>query len=630
MIVYYYPRPFLFGHSEPLDNFMKGYIPDLLSSIHPNGTLNSNFSGMSKYTPGQMLFPLVATDDPNSAPLLYLYFALGSSPKKSVGGIVDNLVPDCSLADEIATSCKEPTQSKADLKKWDNLNADLIAIDKAISNGEAKYKASLKTPDPSKLKDMRLAFLLDKKRYIKNIKVMYDFRKSGGFGNMTLLEITMLDFILYVWKAPNGKVPYVWHMYWPDVFDFFNFLFGWFKSPTVNKFVMTLPAIIGGVDVEKFTPPPISMQTKGDTIETFGFLKGLMEIPKILMTIATFFTTLQAVAMAIAESITNPIKILKMIIGMIVGVILVILYMLLIALNFLLYIPAAIYVAFIDIIKTIFWIFLFLIMAIFYLFIWLLDMVTGGLFLKIMRCENLPNKWYTQPGYFLNNKYVRGFMCNFTCSTRYQPSDNGMWCDRLPIGRPSFCPQQILYNAVQTVINDIPSPIITGTTSDRKLMYKFIIPASYYGLDEIGKKTKIVTFLKNKRNYLNRCYKYNKEFSTFALASCKYFHKLKTENDPLYEKYKKIIDKSLDVCESTHCGEMFYNISKIKKADCPFCPADDAVVDEKETAIDDGSDGSIYQKILYSILALTILMIGFAIIFHYSVDRLNFTNLWKS
>lgn len=696
MIVYYYPRPYFIGHSEPLEQFMSGYIPDLITTINKvkevdPGAIPGSLFGKSKYE-SKPYIPAVGDYDPENAPFWYLYFALKSNEdykNKAVVGISTKLVPNCSMAEKIS----EITFYE---KVPETFIQDMKTIDEAITSMQGSLKGVANSKDPAKIHHIRLSFLLTKKHYVENIATMYDFRKSGGLGNMTLLKITMMDYIKYVWIPPKGIVPKTWMTIGTQIEEKKSFISDWLRGPKVNNFVMTLPALIGGVKKEKFTDgggvggasegdgsgeskdsqesreksvqelaskmgdvidglllPP---HTKpGDRVEEFGFLKGLMEIPKILMTFANFFMTLMDVAKALAEAIADPIKAIRIIFGMVIGVVMVILYFIVIMppFDFLWYIPAAIIVVWLALVKTVWWIFLFVIQAAFFMLLWILDMATGGLFLKIMRCENLPSKWYLQPGWFADNRYLRGFMCNFTCSTRFVPDDDGGWCTRLRRGRPSYCPQQILYNAVNAVVNGTGSgdPVMGKSESD--LIYKFVIPSSYYTMDEISKKTKIVEYIRDRTTYFKKCYKFDKKYNAFAITACKFFHPLKesarllelhekkeklldaatvaalTKKKAEYDAYKDVIDKAMKVCESSFCGQTYMGGDFNKSADAPFCAGIDETKIEQEA--DDGSEGrSMSQRIIYSSIVLSILMIAFAGLYYYGKDsNFDFMKLWK-
>ena len=88
MIMHYYPRPFALGHTEPLEQFMEGYIPELVASIQ-----KANIANIPSWLP-----PPGSTVTPENASYLYLYFALGDDyADKSVLQIADKLV-DCAVS----------------------------------------------------------------------------------------------------------------------------------------------------------------------------------------------------------------------------------------------------------------------------------------------------------------------------------------------------------------------------------------------------------------------------------------------------------------------------------------------------------------------------------------------------
>lgn len=651
-IVYHYPRPYWIGHSEALEQFMTGYVPELVTAMRSvrddpsadagiKGMVNDLFGIESKFKSGQKLVPDTASDDPNSAPFLYLFFALGSKySSKAIVGISPRLVPGLSMADELHDACfydAVPEPFIADIQ---------LLHDKIFLLQEALKKAA-SSVNPTALRTMNLAFLLDDEMYLENIWRMFKFRYSGGLNNMTLLEITMMDYIKYVWVPPKGQVPFIWMNWLNDVKAMAESYIAWLNSPEVSSFVYKLPATIGGVEafevetenekdkgkgkpekgpglLEGFLLPP---HTKpGDTIEEFGFLKGLLEIPKILQNMATVIMT---VGQALIEAITNPIKVLQIIIGIIVGVTLVILYIVIKALSFVMYAPAAIYVTVADVLNTIWLVFLFVIQASVYMVLWLIDILTGGLMLKIMRCENLPSKWFTQPGYFFDNKYLRGFMCNFTCSKRFLPDAQGGWCERMRMGRPSFCPQQIIYNAARTLLTGAESSVIKGDTPDSELTYKFVIPPSYYGLDEVNKKGKIVKYLKDKQSYVKKCHGFSKEFSNFTLSACEYFYDLKLNYElspdnktrdagkvALYEQYKDLVEKAVKVCTTSHCNNA--EDIGVPRGAMKWCPPDIMPIEEQTS--DEADEKTMAHRVVYTALTLSVVMVVFVAMYLYTKD----------
>ena len=279
-------------------------------------------------------------------------------------------------------------------------------------------------------------------------------------------------------------------------------------------------------------------------------------------------------------------------------------------------------------------------MLVVYVFFWLLDLITGGLILKIMRCENLPAKWYTQPGWMMGNKHVRSIMCKSTCSSGFYPTEYGYggWCNRFKFGRPKFCPQQILYNTMVEVLDDSGNPL--GAFM-KKIVYKFLIPPSYYGLDEDSKKQKIADYLRDRNDYVVKCHEGSSEDQVFvSVLSCEYFNKLKNyaeESDETkrelyktkYEAHKKSIDDALKVCEYSFCAE-YLELEGVNKKSYSFCPKGNKEEVIEKTNSSENEDTTVTQRALWATLFVIILLIIFSGGCYYARDKFfDFTKFLK-
>jgi hypothetical protein len=84
-----------------------------------------------------------------------------------------------------------------------------------------------------------------------------------------------------------------------------------------------------------------------------------------------------------------------------------------------------------------------------YAVLWIIDMITNGAVVRLMRCESLPNAWAEQPSWAHGNTWVRfGLLCLYPCARRYHSSDEHtacMLCERLDGGVPDLCPQQLIF-----------------------------------------------------------------------------------------------------------------------------------------------------------------------------------------
>jgi hypothetical protein len=72
----------------------------------------------------------------------------------------------------------------------------------------------------------------------------------------------------------------------------------------------------------------------------------------------------------------------------------------------------------------------------------LINSATGGKLNNIVLCQNSPMSWYLTPNYHLGNKFERSLFCKSPCAGGYKPDiATGEFCERLPRGQPSYCPQ---------------------------------------------------------------------------------------------------------------------------------------------------------------------------------------------
>lgn len=72
----------------------------------------------------------------------------------------------------------------------------------------------------------------------------------------------------------------------------------------------------------------------------------------------------------------------------------------------------------------------------------LFNFFTGGALNNLVLCQTSPTAWYEVPNYHLGNRFERSLFCKSPCLQGYYPDDaTGEFCQRLPKGQPSFCPQ---------------------------------------------------------------------------------------------------------------------------------------------------------------------------------------------
>jgi len=82
-----------------------------------------------------------------------------------------------------------------------------------------------------------------------------------------------------------------------------------------------------------------------------------------------------------------------------------------------------------------------LVICLFLGLITLINVMTGGKLNNIVLCQNSPQNWFLVPSFQYGNKYERSLFCKSPCMGGYKPDEVGEFCEKLPRGQPSFCPQ---------------------------------------------------------------------------------------------------------------------------------------------------------------------------------------------
>lgn len=688
IIRYYYPRMFFIGHGEPLEAFMQDYMTDLMNTLYSiyidpsrsklgiGSKIQKLFDQKSKYESQVAYVPSVlhatkdgkyATNDrctPKELPIMYLFFMFGSAIKNKDAN-------ECLLVEKFFEDQFNPYTKKllTDIKKEKEVPAGVIKdcelVDSLFKSFKTTYDAIeskvSKTASSSlnglltsyTYEDQKLAILGS---YLKQIRTMYDYRKGGGMGNLKFIKLVMGDYNDYIWgpskddlekQGETGIVPDIWKYFLKSVKENATLYESIIASPAVSAYMASMPAKIAGVEsfvngvsttnIEGFLsllPPP--QASMGDTVETLGFLKALVEIPK-------FFLVLMDVAQAIATAVASPIKFLRIIIGMVVGTLLYITYIVLVAISPLFYVPAFFVTIAISLYKTIYWVFFYIVIIIFVIVLWILDFLLGGFVLRMFRCENLPNAWLKAPGFLFGNKYRRTTMCNFRCGTRYVP--NGSWCSKIPGVRPAFCPQQFIIMGVDAAIATA-EPTMPSALKMSPLNHKFSPLPDFYALTTLEKKAVIKEFLEDKYSFLVNCFdKLTENQLALSVAACGIVKDLK-ESDAFKESddLKLFVGKLEGLCQDTFCkheyrkadkgltaftGIKYQAYSKDPANGTPFSFCE-KVTDNKDINDDSFNQEHVTYKIIYSLLVFSVVLVAFHIIHRHARDTtFDFTRLLR-
>jgi hypothetical protein len=558
-----YPRPFKLGHTEPLEEFMKDYLADLLNSIQYCAKNKDKYIDPSiskacsdilqakcvpvKERPDYYLMggtrnlltePFYFKSDdctPQQLPALYFYFMFyeatnGDANSKTFDEIRNLIAEDIPYAPGITSAV---TRDKS-----------LPAVKRDLSSIH-KFFQSIRTPrltvqEDTPIIDVGSTHLSLLASYRAQIWHMYDFRKDKWF--LGLYGTLMYDYVEYIFKT---VIKQKWSTIGRDIVDASNAMVLWFTSEGVRKFVLSIPFRIAGIDPYENAPADWQLHqtttetfapfTKpGDTVETLGFLKGLLELPKAFALLPQFFWTL----IKFFKLLTKPFAIFRLVIGLIIGVTILIMYIVVtVVASIVFIIPATIKVVFFKILETIIWVLLFLLAAIIYFIIAGLNSLVGGALTGLLRCEDLPSAWLKYTNYMFGNKRVRQFFCNGICRAKFLTTAN--WCN--VSNRPSQCPQQVIYQLFyESFWRKSTNPTATETNST----YDFKPDLKYMSLKSEEREKIIREHLREKYKYLEECYKNTTSWTKLTKSSNRYQRK---QTHPINQDI--FLQSSLSVCD---------------------------------------------------------------------------------
>ena len=444
-------------------------------------------------------------------------------------------------------------------------------------------------------------------KYYDQINESYILRRTGGVSNFTIFTYYMKEYTDYLkeffhntWNGSELKTRIV--TWAKDISTVFT-------SDKVRTYMENLPGTLAGVNGTSE-----SYEDKPEIKE--HFVNILIDMLKSFKSIATLAINLVKVVNAVVSGMNNPLEWVKLIMALIIGVTLYIIYYLLsiTALIWSLAIGAVAVVVY-KIYLTSFNLSLFVLKAIIFTILWILDYATGGHVLPLLRCENLPNIWYSNPGFANFNKYMRKFFCNFSCGSRYNPG--GGMCRRIDSNQPSFCPQQLIYNTYLSVSGDASAIKIlkmTPTTPDFRPMVNFFTKSD----DE--KKAILATAYNTKVDYLNNCNMQLSEYDFVNRFIC--YHIDDIVADPIVNNQLR------NYCKFSYC-QYLYNkkndnmpaIEFVKNSELScFCQdIYDSNMQPVTTAAIDRTP--IYKKILVVLVVIILLVATFIAVYTITIVK---------
>lgn len=241
-------------------------------------------------------------------------------------------------------------------------------------------------------------------------------------------------------------------------------------------------------------------------------------------------------------------------------------------------------------------------LAVPYIAVTLLDLLSGGMVMHLLRCESLPSAWAEQPYTAFNNVRERMFgICSVPCTGRGFVPKFDVLCYCEPPDTPPYCPQQQLFRAYRAL--PVAEPwIFDGFTADN----------AFHSSNPQDQQRLMAAAYHRKTGFLGRCYSAVSPFSFITRHICSDLDTL-LPHATSDEKSKLAL-----LCHQAHCNfgpsspPTLDDVSAspeaimLQSARAAFCADPPRVVIKPEpgNAVD-----ALAQAILYLMLAACIVLV---------------------
>lgn len=259
------------------------------------------------------------------------------------------------------------------------------------------------------------------------------------------------------------------------------------------------------------------------------------------------FASLFKLANLVIGALTHPLEFLVMVVGGILAGILYVLYKITVypPLNWIIFIIWFIVTKVIFLIVYTIAIGLVVIfISIVLLFVALINWATKGKLNNLLLCQNSPLSWYQVPNFHLGNKFERSLFCKSPCIAGHAPDDlTGEFCDRLPRGQPSYCPQAEIMRIISNHSRSDMRYAYGEFDPTTNLWFPFMTPAD--------KETTYKQYYLKRQTFFNKCNDSMGPYNKMTLDFCNSLDMMKKM------KFKKLSDKDIakleKVCQQGFC-----------------------------------------------------------------------------
>ena len=162
----------------------------------------------------------------------------------------------------------------------------------------------------------------------------------------------------------------------------------------------------------------------------------------------------------------------------------------------------------------------------------LLPIPKKGWLSNIVLCQNSPDSWYKVPNYHLGNKFERSLFCKSACASGHAPDElTGEFCDRIPKGQPSYCPQAEIMRIITNHSRNDRKYIYDNYDTNTNIWYTLMTPAD--------KETAYKQYYFTRRKFFNKCEDTLGNFNNMTLDFCSSLDMMKKN------KYNNLTEKDI-------------------------------------------------------------------------------------
>jgi energy-coupling factor transporter transmembrane protein EcfT len=179
------------------------------------------------------------------------------------------------------------------------------------------------------------------------------------------------------------------------------------------------------------------------------------------------------------------------------------------------------------------------------LMIALLNALTKGKLNKLVLCQNSPTSWYQTPNFHLGNKCERSLFCKSPCASGYMPDElTGEFCNRIPTGQPSYCPQAEVMRILSGFSRRDSQHIYANYNPAKSLSFNFMTPEE--------KEREYKYYFLKRRGFFNKCSESLSNYNPMILNICAYTDMLRKHT------YNGLSPSDIKRLEEA-CGQGFCN-----------------------------------------------------------------------